>query len=87
MAKNLTAANKAIRALALGDEHAGLVELVRSLARAVDAAPDDANLFREYRQALKELGSLGSGDDDGAAEFLVSITTPGRGAVGNTSIA
>lgn len=84
--KNLTAANRAIKALAPPNEHAGLVELVRTLARSLDAGgcsecgTSDANIAREYRQALKELAVVGlGGDDGGAAEFLVSISTP-RGA-------
>ena len=86
MAKNLTAANRTIRSLALDDEHAALVEFVRSLARALDESPGDANVAREYRQALKELALVGSGVDDGAAEFLVSISTPRRTAVVDPSV-
>lgn len=83
MAKNITAANRAIRALDLGDEHAALVELVRTLARSLDfggcesCKTSDAMIAREYRQALKQLADVGGGgDDDGTADFLVSIRTP-----------
>jgi hypothetical protein len=90
---NLTSVNKTIRTLALDDEHAGLVALVRSLAKAVDADPcgdckaaQDAAIYREYRQALADLERAGSGatnDDD--ADFLVSIRTPRRAAVGDAA--
>lgn len=54
-----------------------LVELCRSLARAVDSAPDNAALFREYRAALEDLRETSSASvDDDSAEFLVSIQTP-----------
>lgn len=81
MASNLRAVNKTIKAL--GDDGTlsqvpdALVELCRSLARAVDAEPGNAALFREYRAALDDLRETASAaPDDDAAEFLVSIQTP-----------
>ena len=91
--KNITAANRAIKALGLELEHAALVELVRSLAQALDADPcgdckaaQDANLYREYRQALKDLALAGGGgDDDERAQFTVSISTPRGASMGDAS--
>jgi len=82
-----------VKALGLGNEHAALVALTRSLARAVDADPcgkcgsaQDAGIWREYRQALKALSEAGAaGGDDSAAEFLVSISTPRRTSMGDTA--
>ena len=56
---------------------AALVELCKSLARAVDEEPGNAALFREYRASLDDLRetAAGAGDDD-TAEFLISIQTP-----------
>lgn len=89
---NLRAVNRAIKALALEDSHAALVELARSLARAVDADPcgdckaaQDAALWREYRQAVMALAEAGDGgDDDRAAAFLVSISTPRAASLGDS---
>ena len=54
-----------------------------SLAAQVDASPEKADLWREYRAAtaaLKEAAAGGSDDD--TASFLVSIQTPrGRAKV------
>ena len=60
-----------------------LVELAKSLARAVDSEPGNAALFREYRAAIDDLReAAASGTDDDAAEFLISIQTPrGRAKV------
>ena len=62
---------------------AALVELCRSLARAVDVDPSNAALFREYRASLDDLREAASrGTDDDTAEFLISIQTPrGRAQV------
>jgi len=54
-----------------------LVELVRSLAAAVDAEPGNAALFREYRASLDDLREAAStATDDDTAEFRISIQTP-----------
>lgn len=69
------------------EEHdEALLALARGLAAAVDAAPDNAALWREYRAAvtaLREVGSEGDIDDDTEA-FLLSIRTPVRAKVVNT---
>lgn len=54
-----------------------LVELCLSLARAVDAEPGNAALFREYRAALDDLReAASSGPDDDTAAFHISIQAP-----------
>ena len=54
-----------------------LVELVRSLASAVDEEPGNAALFREYRASLDDLREAASASvDDDTAEFRISIQTP-----------
>jgi len=56
------------------------------LAAAVDAAPENAALWREYRAAvtvLMEAGADGDADDDTKA-FLLAIRTPVRSKVGDT---
>ena len=58
---------------------------VQSVAAAVDAAPENAALWREYRAAvtvLMEAGADGDADDDTKA-FLLAIRTPVRPAMGN----
>lgn len=81
MAKNITAINRTLKAL--DDEGTlvvvpdALVELCRSLARAVDAEPGNAALFREYRAALDDLRETASASvDDDTADFRISIQTP-----------
>lgn len=60
-----------------------LVELVKSLASAVDVEPGNAALFREYRASLDDLREAASAaPDDDTADFLISIQTPrGRAKV------
>ncbi len=54
-----------------------VVELVRSMAAAVDAEPGNAALAREYRASLDDLREAASGaTDDDTAEFRISIQTP-----------
>lgn len=71
--------DRQIAALATGEEHAGLVELCRSLADVLDAAgevPDD-KLVREYRLALSLLSDLASGPDgDGLEESMAELRDP-----------
>ena len=69
----------------LDEMNEALVALARGLAAAVDAAPDNAALWREYRAAvtaLMEVGSDGDIDDDTQA-FLLALRTPLRSKVGN----
>jgi hypothetical protein len=63
----------------LTEAHEALVTVCRSLAVAVDVAPRNAALWREYRGALGELANVGEeADSDGAslAHFLASVRTP-----------
>lgn len=85
---NNSALEKTLAALVdrLKPEHAVLVEVARSLARAVDMQPDNASLWREYRAALAYLFDAVSDDgpSDEFASFLDAIRTPGvRPPVGN----
>jgi len=69
----------------LGEGDEALMALARGLAAAVDAAPENAALWREYRAAvvaLSEAGADGDADDDTQA-FLLSIRTPMRPTMGN----
>jgi len=84
---NVAGLERTIRALKSrlveGDE--ALVALARGLAAAVDAAPENAALWREYRAAvtvLMEAGADGDADDDTKA-FLLAIRTPVRSKVGD----
>lgn len=78
---NLRAVNRTLKKL--GDAGSlevvpdAVVELCRSAARAVDAEPDNAALFREYRACLDDLREAASASvDDDTAEFRISIQTP-----------
>ena len=44
---------------------AAAVQSLRSMARALDAEPQNAALWRQYREALREL----TADDDAAGSF------------------
>ena len=84
---NIDGLERTIKAMAarLEEHDEALVALARGLAAAVDAAPENAALWREYRAAvtaLSERGADGDTDDDTQA-FLLSIRTPVRPAVGN----
>lgn len=54
-----------------------VLELARGLAAAVDTAPENAALWREYRAAVNAVMEVvnGSPDDDDAA-FLESVSAP-----------
>ena len=57
---------------------AALVAAARSLADAVDSAPDNASLWREYRAALAELRAVGGEVDDELFSTLASLRTEVR---------
>lgn len=84
---NAAGLERTIKALGsrLGDEHEALVALARGLAAAVDAAPENAALWREYRAVVGSISEVGVDDvDDDTVDFLLSIRTPGvRGKVGD----
>lgn len=84
---NLRALNRTARKLDLADADAGLLELARSLARAVDADPcsecgagQNAALWKEYRAALTDLMEAGATDDadDDTKQFRLAVVTPVR---------
>lgn len=86
-ASNAAGLERTIKALKprLGGGDEALLALARGLAAAVDAAPENAALWREYRAAvtaLSELGADGDVDDDTQA-FVLSVRTPVRPAVGH----
>ena len=74
------------------DEHAALVEAALSLAEAVDAGehcaglpgescgartPSPAAMWKEYRQAVKDLMEVAAGgDDDDSAAFQQLVRAP-----------
>lgn len=81
MGANAAAIDATIAALEaegrLTEAHASLVETARQLARAVDVAPDNASLWREYRAAQASLMEAESGgDDDDVQTFLLALRTP-----------
>lgn len=60
----------------LGQEHQAIIQLARSLASAVDASPDNAALFREYRGALTDLLALATERGDAFAELVDRLRAP-----------
>lgn len=80
---NSTGLDRTLKALGaagrLDDTDQALVALARGLAAAVDAEPENAALWREYRAALVALSTTGSDNiDDDARDFILSIRTPLR---------
>lgn len=89
MTTNAAAVEKTIDALndagRLSDTDEALVALVRNLADAVDGAPANAALWREFRAALTTLSEVGGDDlDDGTLAFRISVQTPSRATVGHS---
>lgn len=39
----------------LTDKHSAQIEIARGLAEVVDSRPNDANIWRQYREAVKDL--------------------------------
>ena len=84
---NAAGLERTIKALSprLGEDDEALMALARGLAAAVDAAPDNAALWREYRAAVTTLTEAGAGDvDDETKDFLLTIRTPVRPKVGHS---
>lgn len=75
--KNTTAARRTIASLRdtgrleLADE--ALVQLVLSLAAAVDNNPDSAPLWREYRAAVQTLRSASECDPDTFGDLIAGL--------------
>jgi len=79
---NSDAAEQMIAALGvehLTDMDAARVEAVRALARAVDADPFNASLWRQYREAVEVLMPDG-GHSDELDELYRDLLTPVRHA-------
>ena len=60
----------------LRSEDDALVQLVRSLAGAVDSDPQNASLWREYRGAVTDLLKLGRDDSDAFKDLVTRLRTP-----------
>lgn len=91
---NLRALNRTAKTLTLSEEHQALLVLARSLAKAVDSDPcgkcgaiQTAALWKEYRTTVLALIEAGTPDDvdDDTAAFRLTIQTPVRATVGNSS--
>ncbi len=68
-----------VEALNLRPEHRALVAYCEGIADALDAHPERASLWREYRPALEILLQVGEvSDSDGQAAFLELVSTPVR---------
>lgn len=57
-------------------QHGALVQLALSLASAVDAEPDNASLWREYRGAVSDLLGLVRDEGDAFAALVDRLRTP-----------
>ena len=51
------------------------IEIARLLARSVDAHPENANLWRQYREAEDALRTVGSNDVEDFNKVIASIWT------------
>ena len=72
----------------LQDEHAATVQMVESLALAVDSDPGNASLWREFRAGLETLMKVGEVNDDDADEISVILAAlRGTSTVDDTEIA
>ncbi len=61
----------------IGEVDQAVVAMAQGLAAAVDAEPENAALWREFRQTLVALAAAGSDNiDDDARDFILSIRTP-----------
>ena len=73
MSLNAAAVARTVEALRvagrLRDEDAATVQMVESLALAVDSDPGNASLWREFRAALDSMMKLGEVNDDDADEI------------------
>ncbi len=90
MRRNAAGLERTLKALKprLPPDAEALIAAARGLAIAVDGAPDNASLWREYRAAIAELIEAGVNDDPDAdtAAFLGTVRTPTvRTQVGNSA--
>ena len=91
---NLRGLNRTVKALELAEADQALLALARSLARAVDVDPcgdcgaiQTAAVWKEYRATVLALLEAGTPDDvdDETAAFRLTIQTPVRATVVNSS--
>lgn len=77
--RNRRAANATIKSLEasgrITDADLARVEMLRALADAVDAIPDNAALWRQYREAEITLREAVD-DNEGLAEFIAGLSAP-----------
>lgn len=90
MSLNAAAVARTVEALRvagrLQDEHAATVQMVESLALAVDSDPGNASLWREFRAALDSLLKVGEVNNDDADEIgLILEALRGTTEVDNAS--
>ena len=78
MSLNAAAVARTVEALRvagrLRDEDAATVQMVESLALAVDSDPGNASLWREFRAALDSLMKIGEVNDADADEINLILT-------------
>lgn len=75
--RNRSAVEASVPHLATGPEHVALVELVRSLADAVDIEPLNDRLWRQYQQALDSLmEATADGGSDDFAKRVAELRAP-----------
>lgn len=78
MSLNSAAVARTVEALRtagrLQDEHAATVQMVESLALAVDTDPGNASLWREFRAGLDSLLKVGEVNDADADEISLIIS-------------
>lgn len=78
MSLNAAAVARTVEALRvagrLQDEHAATVQMVESLALAVDSDPGNASLWREFRAALDSLMRIGEVNDADQDEINLIIS-------------
>lgn len=56
-------------------DHLAWVQVVKSLAAAVDGLPDSPALWKQYRDALADLDAINAMEEDGIGELLTRLST------------
>lgn len=74
---NLPAVDRALSVLGDEPRFAALVEAARGLAAAVDADPQNASLWREYRGALRDVLEASDGGSDEFADLFARLAAGG----------
>lgn len=58
------------------EEHWPIVQVVRSLAVAVDSLPEQPALWKQYRDALGDLDGLHQFEEDTLGELITRLSAP-----------